>query len=171
MSGKQSREYSEKYYADNKERILKRNKALYLKKRSTPEGLKKHREQSLLNTKRYREKHRERVNASMRKTHMNRKKRMFEKLGGAFCVRCGCDELIFLEINHKNGGGCREFKENKASLSSKILSGERKTDDLECLCRVCNALDFLERKNKEASKRFVIHWREDGVLFDEASCE
>ena len=39
----------------------------------------------------------------------------------------------------------------------RVIAG-RKTDDLEILCRVCNAVDFLERKNNNQAKRFRINW-------------
>jgi len=50
------------------------------------------------------------------------------------CSRCGCDELDFLEYNHIGGDG------------------------LEILCRVCNAHEFLERKNGKSAERFEIKW-------------
>ena len=64
------------------------------------------------------------------------------------CVRCGCDDVRLLEINHKDGGGNRELQQGKAKTEfyQGILKGTRKTDDLEILCRVCNSLHYLESK-------------------------
>lgn len=88
----------------------------------------------------------------------DRKIRAMNKIGGAVCRRCGCTELSFLEFNHKNGGGCKEFKTNHKSMAEKILFDNRRTDDLEVLCRVCNALDYLQRKSGEAN-RYLIMWK------------
>ena len=64
------------------------------------------------------------------------------------CVRCGCDDLRLLEINHKNGGGGKEYKQGKNAMAiyRDIAMLRRSTDDLELLCRVCNALHYLESK-------------------------
>lgn len=64
------------------------------------------------------------------------------------CVRCGCDDIRFLEINHKNGGGTKEKKEYKTAIVfyRNILRGIRKVDDLEILCRICNAHHYLESR-------------------------
>mgnify|MGYP001610083907 FL=1 len=44
-------------------------------------------------------------------------------------------------------------------MMDRILTKKRTAKDLEILCRLCNALDFLERKNKVAAKCFKIHWK------------
>ena len=63
------------------------------------------------------------------------------------CIRCGCDDKRFLEINHKNGGGHQEKQVSNNKLFYKdILIGRRKINDLELLCRVCNARHYLELK-------------------------
>ena len=87
-----------------------------------------------------------------------------ELVGGAVCNRCGCNELDYLEFNHKNGGGAKEFRERARQLrysgmTDQLLTGKRKFDDLEVLCRVCNALEFLERKNDKHKGRFTIIWK------------
>jgi hypothetical protein len=63
------------------------------------------------------------------------------------CVSCGCDDLRFLEINHKNGGGGREYAEKKSQVVYRdIAMLRRPVDDLELLCRVCNAKHYLMLK-------------------------
>jgi DNA-directed RNA polymerase subunit M/transcription elongation factor TFIIS len=64
------------------------------------------------------------------------------------CANCGCDDVRLLEINHKNGGGGAEYKKGKSAMSfyRDIAMLRRKTDDLELLCRVCNAKHYLELK-------------------------
>ena len=60
------------------------------------------------------------------------------------CVRCGCTDVRFLEINHKNGGGYREKYNTRLAWS--VVKGKRKTEDLEILCRPCNHIHYLEQK-------------------------
>lgn len=75
---------------------------------------------------------------------------LISKTDKPFCARCGCNDIRCLEINHKNGGGCREYRERKITCGSKyyrlILTGQRTTDDLNILCRPCNNLEHLERR-------------------------
>jgi hypothetical protein len=66
--------------------------------------------------------------------------------------------LEFLELNHKNGGGCRDIKKNGNQIGRLILSGERDAKDYNVLCRVCNALDHLKRKNPEIAKGYSINF-------------
>lgn len=62
------------------------------------------------------------------------------------CARCGCKDIRLLEINHKNGGGNKELRNRESKFLTNILTGKRKTDDLELLCKVCNAWHYLELK-------------------------
>ena len=94
-----------------------------------------------------------------KRAYMNRKIKAFSKLGEVKCGRCGCTEVDFLEFNHINGNGCKEWRVNGGrAMMDMILTKNRGIDGLEILCRVCNALDFLERKNKESAERFEIKW-------------
>jgi predicted nucleic acid-binding Zn-ribbon protein len=77
------------------------------------------------------------------------RKRVFFRISGTIdpaCVRCGCDDFRFLEINHKQGGGSREMQQGKRSAKfyRDIANGVRPTEDLEILCRPCNAIHALE---------------------------
>jgi len=64
------------------------------------------------------------------------------------CVRCGCDRPELLEINHKNGGGKKEFESiGRYRFYQNIRQLRRNLDDLELTCRVCNALHYLELQN------------------------
>lgn len=86
-----------------------------------------------------------------------RRYRVFELLGGARC-KCGCDELSFLEINHKNGGGSKDLRSIGNHLYDLILKGERNPQDYEVLCRICNALDHLKRKNPEKAVNYEVNY-------------
>jgi hypothetical protein len=64
------------------------------------------------------------------------------------CINCGCDLVEILEINHKNGGGNKEmdlkYFGNTINFLKDIISGNRKTDDLEIRCKVCNTLHYVD---------------------------
>ena len=75
------------------------------------------------------------------------------------CVYCGCNEIDFLEINHKNGGGRKDCRSKSHYVFySKIRKGERDISDLEVTCRVCNALHYLTRKKPDSAMRFKVIW-------------
>lgn len=79
------------------------------------------------------------------------RKRVFFRITGSIqprCVRCGCDDARLLEINHKNGGGGQETQKGKFTTRFyyDIANGYRRTDDLELLCKACNAIHALEMK-------------------------
>lgn len=114
--------------------------------------------------RRYREKNADRVRLSRRKQYIARKRRAMEMLGGCRCCNCGCDELSFLEINHINGGGCVEFRARGNRVVDDLVSGKRTTDGLNVLCRVCNALDHLARKNPDAAAAFTVGWDCDVIV-------
>lgn len=77
--------------------------------------------------------------------------------GDVHCVRCGCDNPSLLEVNHKDGGGAKEIKGRSQQFYRDITSLRRKTDDLELLCKPCNAVHALELKHGPLP--FVVIWR------------
>lgn len=95
-----------------------------------------------------------------KKRYWAMKTRVFELIAGTTtprCVVCGCNNPLFLEINHKNGGGRKEMQSGShLKFLKDIQMGLRSTTDLEIRCRVCNALDFLARKDPEGVKRYSI---------------
>jgi len=159
MSGNQKSEYFKEYYKRNKKKIADRNKALYEKRRSTPEGLKAHREKATEYTRKYRERNKQKVKDSRRALYLRRKRDALEMVGGAFCSNCGCDDMTFLEFNHIHGGGCKDIKGNSPSLADRVLNGSLDSKKINVLCRVCNALDHLLRKS-ESAKSFKVIWED-----------
>lgn len=154
------KKYHKEYYLKNRERLINKFKERYNLIRSNPITLLESRKKGTEATRRYRNRHPERVKAMRDKMYNSRRTRAMEMIGGAKCIRCGCDKLEFLEFNHKNGGGCREYrKERKNSMVDRLLSGKRNVDDLNVLCRVCNALDFLERKDIKSAMKYQIKWK------------
>ena len=71
------------------------------------------------------------------------------------CVRCACDRHELLEINHINGGGGKELKGAGHRFYRDIALLKRPTDDLELLCRPCNAVHALELKHGPLPFRVV----------------
>lgn len=62
------------------------------------------------------------------------------------CSECGCTDMRVLEINHKNLDGNKERCGFGHDMYREVVFGRRKTDDLEVLCRVCNAKHYVEKK-------------------------
>lgn len=77
--------------------------------------------------------------------------------GVVACSECGCNDERLIEINHRDGGGGAEMR---AKTSQKfyrdIARLVRPCDDLNLLCRVCNAAHYLETKYGELP--FLIVW-------------
>jgi len=123
----------------NKEKIAKQSRKHYLEnKKHYDEYRKKWAREHI-------ESRRETARKSVRKARI----RALEMIarGKPVCGNCGCDDVRLLEINHINGGGFQEWKKCPGSrFIDKINRGDRKIDDLNILCRVCNAQDYLERK-------------------------
>jgi len=162
MSGKnRNHEYFKSYYLKNRDKICEQRKARYLKNRENPEKLLVHRQKMTEITKRYRARHPEKIKEIRKKVYLKRKYNALlkvSKTGKVECGNCGCDEISFLEINHINGGGCKEFRNTGWSMNDSVLSGKRATEDLEIRCRLCNALHYLAGKNITQSKRFNVKW-------------
>ena len=102
----------------------------------------------------------EKQKLARRRAFLNRKLKAIRIVGEAKCRNCGCDEIDYLEFNHINGGGAKEFRTitKYMGMMDQLLTGKRTAEGLEILCRVCNALDFLERKNDKHIGRFKILW-------------
>jgi hypothetical protein len=79
------------------------------------------------------------------------------------CEQCGIDRPEILEINHKDGGGGKEyhqFTKNGINIGggrpwvyyNQIASGKRTINDLNLICKVCNAIHYVKFK-------YNIDWR------------
>lgn len=79
--------------------------------------------------------------------------------GELMCVKCGCDRPELLEINHKDGGGGKEHRAAGNKFYRQIANMMRAVDDLELLCRPCNAVHYLETKHGPLP--FKIVWGDD----------
>jgi len=95
---------------------------------------------------------------SYRKSELKRKIKAYKTIQPQIrCVRCGCNDIRFLEINHKNGGGCKEAKALPGGVRfyRAIIYGRRKTEDLELLCKPCNNIHYLEQKYGKVTMKVI----------------
>lgn len=149
-----------KRYLESHKEHLQELKRKWKLKHPSKEWLDKNPEYGKMTAKRYRGNH-PNYNAIYKKSHRSKLQRQWlsrsqkEKLSALqiisgqeipTCRNCGCADLRILEKEHKNGGGTKEMRiRNSGEISRDIIKGIRKTDDLEVLCKVCNAKAFVER--------------------------
>ncbi len=81
--------------------------------------------------------------------------------GDLRCVRCLCDRPPLLEINHKNGGGGQEMKGVGHKFYRDIALMRRTVEDLELLCKPCNAVHALELKHGPLPFRVIWEARDE----------
>lgn len=72
-----------------------------------------HKAQVIEAATKWKKQHPEASHKSSKEHYQRLKLRVFEMLGGAKCVYCGCTDIRMLEVNHINGGGERNKREQK----------------------------------------------------------
>gem|GEM_PF-2928605 len=120
--------------------------------RASEKGSQKHREYMRDYMLAYRERRKqssdynpEEERRKWREQHQQVRERAIERLGGKLCANCGCDEFNLLEINHINGGGRVAAKVRQSrQLYRDIVSSRVDLSDYNVLCRVCNALHYVQ---------------------------
>ena len=162
-----NKKYCKKYYQEHKKHILILSKKYYKDhKKHINESSKKYRIEHKEDIAKYRSEHREERNKYMKKRRKELRIKLLNIIsnGNICCVKCGCDDIRLLEINHKNGRGNKELQKGKKSLKfyDDILKGKRKTDDLELLCRICNNLHYLELKFGKLP--YKISYKKEGYI-------
>ena len=160
---KDRKEYFEKYYQQHKEH----NKKYYEDhKEHLNKCMKEYRIEHKEDIAKYRSEHKEERNEYMKKRRKERRIKLLNIISDSnvCCIKCGCDDIRLLEINHKNGGGNKELQKGKQSIRfyDDILEGIRKTDDLELLCRICNNRHYLELKFGELP--YKISYKKEGDI-------
>ncbi|MDD4877201.1 MAG: hypothetical protein PHQ86_08775 [Dehalococcoidales bacterium] len=148
------------YYQGNKDMILKRNQEYRNNnkekvRKGKIKGYNKNRDKYKEYQKAYNKKNKEKIAERNRKRYQEMKIKLLKIVGKGIvkCVQCGCDDVRLLEINHKNGGGNKEMIGKRSHFIKSILDGKRQIDDLEILCRVCNARHYLETKHGQLPYR------------------
>ena len=130
---------AKEYYQNNKINISKYNR----------EWQKKNRDKMCKYSLKWRKKHPEKYKKLTRDTYRRRKLKAFQIISSKTipeCVNCGVTDLRLLEVNHKNLGGRKDIRKLGSKFYCQIVSGERKVDDLEVRCRVCNAYHYINKK-------------------------
>ena len=147
VSKEKAREYRRRYYLKNKDEILRFSKEYW----------KKHPEKIREYQKNWRKKNPEGFKKQSRNYIKNLRKKALIIIsnGKLYCKNCGCDDYNFLEINHKNLDGKND--RNRLKFHLKIKRGERKIDDLEILCKICNILHFIEYKYGRSKYKIIWH--------------
>lgn len=148
-----------KWNSENREKINKTQQAW---NKANPEKVKehaknyrdKHREKNKLTSKNWVQNNRERHNRCLRKYTHKLHDKVIDLLGGK-CIShikyfgCECIDKRILQVNHIDGGGCKEFKKvGSIRFYKAILDGKRKTDDLDVRCANCNILFKWENKER-----------------------
>jgi hypothetical protein len=129
------REWSLKYYYSHKDECLERNR----------KWRREHTKERNEINKKSREKNREKIN--IREAIRRRKIRLelIQLLGGK-CIRCGENDWRCLQIDHVNGGGCKEIRENTKDrylfYLRKVKEGSK---DYQLICANCNWRKFYEK--------------------------
>lgn len=78
------------------------------------------------------------------------RKRVLEIMGGK-CIKCGFDDWRALQVDHVNGGGSKELKENgQRSAYKKAASGD---PNYQLLCANCN---WIKRYENNETKSIVV---------------
>ena len=119
---------------------------------ATPKGKRKHRENMREYMIRWRQRRKESDNYNpeeerrkWREQHQKVREKAIERLGGKICSNCGCNDFTILEINHINGGGRKALKiKQNRQLYRDIMNDKVDLSEYNVLCRVCNALHYVE---------------------------
>lgn len=94
--------------------------------------------------KRFYDNHKEQRRAETRNYNLRLRRAVFELLGGK-CSNCGYEDWRALQIDHINGGGCKDRIKRGfyiKKVMSEILAGEQK---YQLLCANCNWVKRYEK--------------------------
>ena len=87
----------------------------------------------------YRKNNRAKIRESQRRYHRRIKEELFNLLGNK-CVKCGFADKRALQIDHINGGGCKELKLYSSKDYRRVVlkSLKNKENKYQLLCANCN---------------------------------
>lgn len=142
---------SKKYRENNKERLKKQ-------KQDWLNASEENRQKDQAIKRKWEFAHPEQYQEIWKNANKRRKQKVLEIVGkeNLKCANCGCDKIEFLEVNHKNCDGIKDYKFGSSKFYTAILHGDRDIDDLEILCKPCNALHYLE--SKYGKQPYEITW-------------
>ena len=140
---------SKNYYVKNKKNIMLRNKEYYKHRKLTEPGyLKKCIEKSKI----YYRKNIIRKLAQSRERWKIARLELLKQVGGTKCKICNFSDYRALQVDHLNGGGRKELRENKSIRSVKLYMKHilNNPDRYQILCANCNWIKRYE--NQETRK-------------------
>ncbi len=87
--------------------------------------------------------------------YLRRRRRNYDKirlqvikaLGGA-CKNCGITDIRLLQINHRKGGGTKDFGRDPVKAYRDIMRSRRDRTEFDIRCANCNILYEYERKTR-----------------------
>lgn len=87
---------------------------------------------------------------SRHQRHAENVRRQAIAILGGRCVRCGIDDPIVLDIDHKHGGGNirRKLGEHHRMLERRIIAGTADLADYQILCANCHRYKTHEDRKK-----------------------
>lgn len=130
------------YYARNKEKIKASSNAWYHRTKET------RREAILASSRRSYRKNREQKLAYNKKLWQNLRFKVLEAAGGARCVNCGFSDWRALQVDHVNGGGTKEMRENRTYNNPRVYAKiiKESPEKYQVLCANCNWIKRYEKK-------------------------
>jgi hypothetical protein len=162
------RKYDQEYRKKNRGKKNQDNKAFRDRnkeklKLKSKEYYEKNKEATKLRVNRYAQKNATHIKEYHNEYYQKKRLEVLAKIDPNMkCAMCGCDDTKFLEINHIEGGGRKEYRELKKTehnsslnLTMLIHKGKRGVKDLNLLCSVCNSIDHLERVYGKTGLRTV----------------
>lgn len=87
---------------------------------------------------------------SARKYQLSLKVKVLKKLGDK-CVRCGFSDARALQVDHINGGGCKDLRSRGRSARYREILGSKKNRH-QLLCANCNWIKRSE--NNESTRKY-----------------
>lgn len=151
--------YQKKYRLEHKEQIKQYQKEYHQKHRIEENKKRKqydleHREERREYYRKWRLKNPEKTSKLHHIHNLKIRKEIIELLGGE-CVRCGFSDWRALQVDHINGGGCKERKKLKSKYYKYILqllkTGNK---DYQLLCANCNWIKKYEMGENFGNKIF-----------------
>jgi len=132
------------YYKKNKKKL----------NRQAREHYRKNSKKIIKRTTKYHHEHKEERKKYYSKYYQDIRLKVLSRVNPEMkCAMCGCEDIRFLDVNHIKGGGNKERKllskdDNYVSQNMILLihNNKRGIEDLNLLCKACNAIDHLERE-------------------------
>jgi len=85
--------------------------------------------------------------------------KILDFLGGRRCKKCGFSDFRALQVDHINGGGCRDLKQGlyKHGVWALYAFVKKHPGKFQVLCANCNWIKRWENKEFSDGKKLVIH--------------